>query len=240
MLSGVSTAKRRLSQAPLKATVCYGGCGVVVQFRTNPKICCPSCQRERKNASARIAMEKQRRKRGVPEIKGSTIECVRCGTLVIRIRSARAKHCATCAADVYYERARRNSRNKRQTAEGRAYFNAWHRSRTKSDPSWRVSSHMRNLIHRGIGKKKQGRSWRKFVPYSLDELMRHLERQFTEGMCWEKVGPKIHIDHIIPLSKFSFTSPDDPEFKAAWAITNLRPMWALENIRKSGRRTHLL
>jgi 5-methylcytosine-specific restriction endonuclease McrA len=49
-----------------------------------------------------------------------------------------------------------------------------------------------------------------------------------------------HIDHIIPISSFSFSSPEDPEFKAAWALTNLRPLWAAQNISKGAKREVLL
>jgi len=32
----------------------------------------------------------------------------------------------------------------------------------------------------------------------------------------------------------------NPDFKAAWALTNLQPLWALDNIRKHNRMTFLL
>ena len=98
---------------------------------------------------------------------------------------------------------------------------------------------MRTLIHRALGKNKAGRSWREFVNYSLEELMSHLERQFLPGMTWENKG-EWHIDHIIPRSSFEYESPDDPEFKQAWALTNLRPLWAIDNIRKNATREFLL
>jgi len=95
------------------------------------------------------------------------------------------------------------------------------------------------MMHRALGKKKEGRSWREFVDYSLEELMQHLERQLLPGMTWGNQG-EWHIDHIIPQSSFRFSSPDDPEFKACWALSNLRPMWAKENIQKNARRMYLL
>lgn len=77
--------------------------------------------------------------------------------------------------------------------------------------------------------------------YSVEDLVRHLERQFTQGMSWDafKRG-EIHIDHIVPVAAFSFTSPEDDEFKACFALTNLRPMWARENQRKSAKRIYLI
>jgi hypothetical protein len=39
---------------------------------------------------------------------------------------------------------------------------------------------------------------------------------------------------------FKFETPEDPDFKACWALSNLRPLWSTDNIRKSDKRTHLL
>jgi 5-methylcytosine-specific restriction endonuclease McrA len=75
--------------------------------------------------------------------------------------------------------------------------------------------------------------------YSLPELREHLERQFVRGMSWEKIGDW-HIDHILPLSSFTATSADDPEVRRAWALTNLRPLWAKENMQKSDSRAFLI
>lgn len=227
-----------LLKIPSRFSVCIK-CGSPVESRTAPRKHCESCAAERKLLSSRNAMEKQRRKRGVAKVKGTSISCGQCGTEFVR-DGIRAKFCQPCGEMRSIKEARRNSEKKRNTEEGRAYLNSWQRARRKSDPAWRVSAHMRTTIHRAIGKRKQGRSWRTFVPYSLDELMRHLERQFTPGMCWEKVGREIHIDHIVPLAAFNFQNINDQECKAAWAITNLRPMWAIENIRKNAKRTHLI
>lgn len=89
------------------------------------------------------------------------------------------------------------------------------------------------------GTKKGGVSWLELVPYTLDELRLHLERQFTKGMSWENMG-EWHIDHIVPLASFSISSAADPEFGRAWSLTNLRPLWARENLAKRDRRLTLL
>lgn len=75
--------------------------------------------------------------------------------------------------------------------------------------------------------------------YTVWELVRHIERQFHPGMTWENYG-EWHIDHVIPLSLFVFDSADHPGFKAAWALANLRPLWAEDNLKKRAKRTHLL
>lgn len=101
-----------------------------------------------------------------------------------------------------------------------------------------VSSRVRYAL-RARGGKKEG-SWRRRFGYSPNELVAHIERQFTKGMTWENYGTFWHLDHIVPVKSFNFTSYDDPEFKAVWALTNLRPLEKSKNLQKQAKRTHLL
>lgn len=74
--------------------------------------------------------------------------------------------------------------------------------------------------------------------YSIAELMRHLEKQFTKGMSWElfKAG-RIHIDHIIPQASFDLNNASD--VSACWALSNLRPLLARDNLVKQHKVTSL-
>lgn len=63
--------------------------------------------------------------------------------------------------------------------------------------------------------------------------------QFLPGMSWDNMA-EWHIDHILPLASFSYASASDPEFRAAWALTNLRPLWSAENMQKGAKRVLLL
>jgi 5-methylcytosine-specific restriction endonuclease McrA len=45
----------------------------------------------------------------------------------------------------------------------------------------------------------------------------------------------VHIDHIIPLSYFNITDINDPKIKTAWALKNLRPIWAYQNLSKNNK-----
>lgn len=105
---------------------------------------------------------------------------------------------------------------------------------------FRLENAVRCRIWTGITRgSKRGRRTRDILPFSIDELMAHLERQFLPKMSWDNYG-KWHIDHIIPLSSFEYSTPDDPDFSAAWSLNNLRPLWASDNLAKSSRRTLLL
>lgn len=98
---------------------------------------------------------------------------------------------------------------------------------------------MKWMLWYGLKGGKAGRSWTTLVDYSLDDLTQHIERQFTGRMSWANMG-RWHIDHIVPRAAFDYQSPNDTAFKACWALTNLRPLWKRDNIRKSAKRTHLL
>lgn len=117
---------------------------------------------------------------------------------------------------------------------------AYNRMRRATDPAYRlkcrISARLNKMLH-----DKAGRPTIELLGFTRDELLRHIERQFTKGMSWEAFGRgEIHIDHIIPVSAFNITSVDDPDFKVCWALTNLRPMWKVDNIKKGGKRLHLL
>jgi len=86
---------------------------------------------------------------------------------------------------------------------------------------------------------KLGRKTFDLLGYSSQELMVHLERQFADGMSWENYG-KWHIDHIIPLVDFQYERADQDEFRAAWCLANLRPLWASENCKKKSSRIFLI
>jgi len=108
-----------------------------------------------------------------------------------------------------------------------------------TSPAYRINDTLKVQIRKSLRGTKNGRAWEVIVGYSLAELMAHLERQFLRGMAWENHG-EWHIDHIRPLCSFEFQTPDCPQFREAWALTNLQPLWAADNIRKGGRRDLLL
>lgn len=108
------------------------------------------------------------------------------------------------------------------------------RRRERVDPAKRLNHRMSRGIWQSIRTAKGGHPWQELVGYSLDALRAHLESRFLPGMSWKNFG-QWHIDHARPLASFSFIGPADPDFRAAWALSNLQPLWALDNIRKGAR-----
>jgi uncharacterized Zn finger protein (UPF0148 family) len=103
-----------------------------------------------------------------------------------------------------------------------------------SQPTHRISNRMRANMHCHLKNRGISKTHKNFdiLGYTPKELVAHLESQFTDGMSWENMD-EWHIDHIRPVVSFNFDSMDHPEFKECWALENLQPMWATDNIRKS-------
>ena len=100
-----------------------------------------------------------------------------------------------------------------------------------------IQRHVNNVIscaiNRSLKGAKNGLHWENIVGYTVADLIQTLEKDFRDGMTWDNYGPLWHIDHMIPLARFEYDSPEDPEFKKAWALNNLQPLWANENRLKS-------
>lgn len=116
---------------------------------------------------------------------------------------------------------------------------AMHRLRLRVDAGFRLNMRLRVQIRKALKGRKAGRSWEQFVGYSLDDLVAHLSRMLPKRVTLDgALADGWHIDHIVPKSTFNLA--DEAELKAAWCLSNLRLLPALDNIRKSDRREVLL
>jgi hypothetical protein len=164
---------------------------------------------------------------------------------------ARTRVCEQCGSSFTADRAQINLRfcsNMCSASSRRLYASKTecarvHQARRMLDPVYRLHDRMSSSVRGALqrrGLSKASRRLHDLVGYTTDQLAAHLERQFTKGMSWRNRGSKWHIDHIIPLASFQFTSANDPEFRAAWALTNLRPLWKPANLSKGAKRLTLL
>ena len=104
------------------------------------------------------------------------------------------------------------------------------RIKERSTAHGRVNRVISERVRVALKGNKTG--WRTSVGWTIGELMQHMEAQFKPGMSWDNYG-EWHIDHIKPKAKFEFSSAHDEGFKACWSLSNLQPMWASDNSRKS-------
>lgn len=109
-------------------------------------------------------------------------------------------------------------------------------------PKGKIENAVRSGIYTRLSRDSARKGTNKtfaLLGYRVEQLVAHLERQFSNGMNWENYGDW-HVDHIIPIAAFNYETVHDADFKAAWALTNLRPMWAEKNLSKGAKRLTLL
>lgn len=213
------------------------------------------CSVECRHAEELKAWHTRRAGKGMPTL--GYVKCTRCD-VDIPGAIGRQKYCAECRKTVNKEKQARHYAKHPQRIKDRqkafdlkrrddpARRESVRRSSKKRDDAWR-STPKGNLDHRMsqlvryslTSEKKRGRKWESLVGYSISDLLEHIQRQFCKGMSWENMS-EWHIDHIVPKSSFNYTSPEDDEFKACWAMSNLRPLWSEENLRKGAKRHHLI
>jgi len=114
------------------------------------------------------------------------------------------------------------------------YFKQYNAKRRKI-PKHAVSGRMYAAIRRVIKKGKMGVSTTKTLNdlYTEEEIMSHIESYFTEenGYSWDNMD-EWHIDHIRPVASFNYTTTECEDFKKCWALSNLQPLWARDNMSK--------
>ena len=107
---------------------------------------------------------------------------------------------------------------------------ARYRRRSDSD-SFRLENSMRSRLWAALRGRGDGRLLSR-LGFDVPTLKLHLERQFLDGMTWENYGAW-HVDHRVPCAAFDMT--DEQQFKQCWALENLRPLWAADNIKKGAK-----
>jgi hypothetical protein len=246
--------RRKIGVPEVKGTIIHcERCGAeVVLNRSSAAKYCKPCSVEAGRDRARERVNRLSRERGAAQI-GGLLECRHCHAVVAR-SAPRQSLCAECqklnsqgrlpnlvAARKKYRKEVLQPRYKSDAAfrEKQREHQKRSRVRRKVNPAFAINERMSAGIRQSLILGKQGYRWEKLVGYTLADLMAHLERQFLPGMTWENRS-SWHIDHIVPISSFQFSDPTEPEFQAGWALSNLRPLWAEDNLTKRATRTHLI
>lgn len=97
-----------------------------------------------------------------------------------------------------------------------------------SNPVRRIAHQYRVRLSNLLAAKKTIPS-AELLGCTYEQLLAHLESQFSDGMNWENYG-EWHIDHIRPCASFDLLDPE--EQRKCFHYTNLQPLWALDNLLK--------
>lgn len=134
-----------------------------------------------------------------------------------------------------------------------AYRREYYKTRLQNDLLFKIKRRVSSQVWHSLFKKgssKNNKSICDFLPYSIQELKEHLENLFEPWMTWDNYGRyvakdwddndlstwKWQIDHIIPHSLFEYSSMEDQIFQDCWALNNLRPYSAKQNLLDSNRK----
>jgi len=123
------------------------------------------------------------------------------------------------------------------TQNHKAERNERERNRKQNDPAFALRGNISSRVSMELTSNKgskNGRSVLDALPYTIPQLKEHLEKQFEPWMNWNNYG-EWHLDHIYPHSKLPYDSMEHPNFLKAWALENLQPLEATENIRKGNK-----
>lgn len=110
---------------------------------------------------------------------------------------------------------------------------ATQKEKYKNDSIYHLGSIMSKGIYKSLKENKAKQHWETLVPYNLQQLKEHLEKQFDENMSWKNMGSYWEIDHIIPMNLFSNKTKqittDSRDFQICWSLMNLRPLEKIAN-----------
>lgn len=123
-----------------------------------------------------------------------------------------------------YERIHRKGRYAREI-----------KPKMQSDPAFRVLLTLRSRLNRETRRGMAGKAGHTMdlLGCSMGRFGDYISAHFTEGMSWANFGKWV-LDHRRPCS--SFPDLTDPSQQAeCFSYLNLRPMWAIDNLRKGSK-----
>lgn len=107
---------------------------------------------------------------------------------------------------------------------------SYQRNRRCTDTTFRLAGNMRTRIWHALKGMAKTQITNALIGCTTEALWDHLESQFLPGMTRYNYG-LWHVDHIKPVTAFDLPK----EQKLAFHYTNLQPLWAGDNRRKSNK-----
>ena len=108
----------------------------------------------------------------------------------------------------------------------------WNKRRKKT-PEQKIASSIRSRVEKCFKRRDVPKHFRydEYIGCTPQQLVQHIESQFSKGMTWENHGKLWHLDHIRPMASFDLSKKEDQ--LACSHYTNLQPLLKSENLKKS-------
>lgn len=119
--------------------------------------------------------------------------------------------------DINYKQKNKSKRNK------------YEMEKRNRDINYKLKCYLRARVNNALKGNPKLSTTMKLVGCSIEQLKKHLEKQFKKGMNWNNWG-EWHVDHIKPCCSFDFSKIS--EQAKCFHYSNLQPLWAEENLRK--------
>lgn len=121
---------------------------------------------------------------------------------------------------------------KKHREKYREKINKRRRQKHKENINFRLRTIISNRIRMALSRCSKNSTSYNLTGCSWEYLKLYLESKFTVGMSWDNFG-EWHIDHIKPCCSFDLTDPEQQ--KICFHYSNLQPLWAIDNLKKSGK-----
>lgn len=136
-----------------------------------------------------------------------------------------------CASEKFKESLKRNNKKRQESGEQKRYL----KERRKEDKSFALACSLRSRVKGALKGTYKTDCTFNLISCSLEELKRHLESQFVDGMSWDNFGGKTgwQVDHIVPCSYFDLSIEENQ--RICFNFRNLQPLWAKDNNQKKNK-----
>lgn len=104
-------------------------------------------------------------------------------------------------------------------------------ARWRNDAAFKLRQSLRNRINSVLKRRRKSGSAVRDLGCTMEELICHIERQFSDGMTWENWGRVWQLDHIKPLASFDLTNR--AKFLEACHYSNLQPLLVEDHKKKT-------
>jgi len=139
----------------------------------------------------------------------------------------------------YYDKNRDSilERQKERKQDIAQVSKVYKKRRMREDPVYAMTHRLGVLMRNALKHNGNLKSMKTLDALGCTALQfkEHLEKQFLKGMTWDNRA-LWQLDHITPIS----SAKTEQDVYTLSHMTNIRPMWAKENMVKSNNQTHLI
>ena len=116
--------------------------------------------------------------------------------------------------------------NKEWIKKNRIKITSHVREKRRNNPKIRLSCNVSRKLNCWLKGEKKTEHWEYICKFTVEDLIRHLESKFRDGMTIDNYGKVWHVDHIKPLCLCN-------NLEEAWNLNNLQPLLVKENLTKN-------